>query len=138
MIKGFIIVLLLFICGCTLPSIHTVYDIIGNGNLLSEKRDASNFNSVSINLDYEKIIVNIGSTELIEITGDANILPLITTNISIGVLVIDSDESFKAEVHSEIVIYAKSIKSLAFNGTGEIIINNIEIIKIYFKITLIL
>ena len=98
----------------------------GNGNLASEMRKLSNFKAIEITIGYDKIIVNCGEEPSIHISGDENILPLITTRISKGILKIESDSTFETKADSEIIINVKSLKEFTFDGVGETVIQNVN------------
>ena len=98
----------------------------GNGNLASEMRKLSNFRAIEISIGYDKIRVNCGEEPSIHISGDENILPLITTRISKGVLKIESDSTFETKADSEIIINIKSLKDFTFDGVGKTVINNLN------------
>ena len=98
----------------------------GNGNLASEMRKLSNFKAIEITIGYDKILVNCGEEPSIHISGDENILPLITTRISKGILRIESDSTFETKADSEIIINIKSLKEFTFDGVGKTVIHNLN------------
>ena len=98
----------------------------GDGNLASEMRKLSNFRAIEISIGYDKIRVNCGEEPSILISGDENILPLITTIISKGVLKIESDSTFETKAGSEIIINIKSLKDFTFDGVGKTVIHNLN------------
>ena len=98
----------------------------GNGNLASEMRKLSNFKAIEITIGYDKILVNCGQEPSIHISGDENILPLIKTRISKGILTIESDSTFETKADSEIIINVKSLKEFTFDGVGETVIQNVN------------
>ena len=98
----------------------------GNGNLSSEIRKLSNFKAIEITIGYDKIIVNCGQEPSIHISGDENILPLITTRVQKGTLIISSDSTFKTKADAEIIINVKSLKEFTFDGVGKTVIHNLN------------
>ena len=98
----------------------------GNGNLASEMRKLSNFKAIEITIGYDKILINCGEEPSIHISGDENILPLITTIISKGVLKFESDSTFETKADSEMIINIKSIKDFTFDGVGKTVIHNLN------------
>ena len=98
----------------------------GNGNFVSEMRELSKFKAIEIAIGYDKIIVNCGGEPSLHISGDENILPLITTRISKGILRIESDSTFETKADSEIIINVKSLKEFTFDGVGETDIQNVN------------
>ena len=98
----------------------------GNGNFVSEMRELSKFKAIEIAIGYDKILVNCGEEPSLHISGDENILPLITTRISKGILRIESDSTFETKADSEIIINVKSLKEFTFDGVGETVIQNVN------------
>ena len=98
----------------------------GNGNLVSEMRKLSNFKAIEITIGYDKILVNCSEEPSLHISGDENILPLITTRISKGILRIESDSTFETKSASEIIINVKSLKEFTFDGIGKTVIHNLN------------
>ena len=98
----------------------------GNGDLVSKMRELSKFKAIEIAIGYDKILVNCDQEPSIHISGDKNILPLITTIISKGVLKIESDSTFETKADSEIIINVKSLKEFTFDGVGETVIQNVN------------
>jgi len=98
----------------------------GNGNFVSEMRELSKFKAIEIAIGYDKILVNCGQEPSLHISGDENILPLITTRISKGILRIESDSTFETKADSEIIINIKSLKEFTFDGVGETVIQNVN------------
>ena len=98
----------------------------GNGNLASEMRELSNFKAIEIAIGYDKILVNCGEEPSLHISGDENILPLITTRVQKGTLIIGSDSTFETKADAEIIINVKSLKEFTFDGVGKTVIYNLN------------
>ena len=126
MTKIYILLISLFIAGCSHNRNHSGSDMKGNGNLVTETRDLPEFAEIAINIAYDKITVNAGSHQSFIITGDENIVPLVQTQVINGVLQISSDSSFNTKAESEIIIEMESIASFTFDGVGESVINNLN------------
>ena len=124
--KIFILILSLIFSSCTITKNIGNAQVKGNGNLASEMRKLSNFKAIEITIGYDKILVNCGEEPSIHISGDENILPLITTRISKGILRIESDSTFETKADSEIIINVKSLKEFTFDGVGETVIQNVN------------
>ena len=124
--KIFILILSLIFSSCTITKNIGNAQVKGNGNLSSEMRELSKFKAIEIAIGYDKIIVNCGEEPSIHISGDENILPLITTRISKGILKIESDSTFETKADSEIIINVKSLKEFTFDGVGETVIQNVN------------
>ncbi len=126
MTKIYIVLITLFIAGCSHNSNHSISDIKGNGNLITETRDLPEFAEIEIYIAYDKITVNAGVHQSFKIIGDENIVPLVQTKVINGVLQIGSDSSFDTKTESEIIIEIESIASFTFDGVGESVINNLN------------
>ncbi len=122
------------VSSCSITKNMGPAQVKGNGNLASEMRKLSNFKAIEITIGYDKIIVNCGEEPSIHISGDENILPLITTRISKGILKIESDSTFETKADSEIIINVKSLKEFTFDGVGETVIQNVNSKKFTCKI----
>ena len=124
--KCFIVILTLMVSSCSITKNMGNAQVKGNGNLASEMRKLSNFKAIEITIGYDKILVNCGEEPSIHISGDENILPLITTRISKGILRIESDSTFETKADSEIIINIKSLKDFTFDGVGKTVIDNLN------------
>ena len=124
--KCFIVILTLMVSSCSITKNMGNAQVKGNGNLASEMRKLSNFKAIEITIGYDKILVNCGEEPSIHISGDENILPLITTRISKGILTIESDSTFETKADSEIIINVKSLKEFTFDGVGGTVIQNVN------------
>ena len=124
--KIFILILILMVSSCSITKNMGNAQVKGNGNLASEMRKLSNFKAIEISIGYDKILVNCGEEPSLHISGDENILPLITTRISKGILRIESDSTFETKADSEIIINVKSLKEFTFDGVGETVIQNVN------------
>ena len=126
MIKIYILLISLFVTGCSHTSNHSGSDMKGNGNLVTEMRDLPEFIEIEMYIAYDKITVNAGARQSFKIIGDENIVPLVQTQVINGVLQISSDSSFNTKAESEIIIEMESIASFTFDGVGESVINNLN------------
>ena len=124
--KCFIVILTFMVSSCSITKDMGNAQVKGNGNLASEMRKLSNFKAIEISIGYDKILVNCGEKPSLHISGDENILPLITTRISKGILKIESDSTFETKADSEIIINVKSLKEFTFDGVGETVIQNVN------------
>lgn len=93
--------------------------IKGSGNVSSETREISNFNSVEVNSAL-KVIYTEGNEYRIEVVADDNLVKYITTErhgdeLQIG---IQSKKSFKNITKAEVHITAPSVNSIEANGAS--------------------
>lgn len=121
--KILLIMLLLSVAvGCK----NLIHDgVAGSGNRLKEKRTVANFTSLSTEGAYEIEFVAQAPLSL-EIEGDDNILPLITTEVSNGVLHIKSKQSFSTRKPITLKISAPSLEGISASGAGRIDITGLK------------
>ena len=114
------ILLIVMLASLTVGCRHIINDgIAGSGNRLKEKRTVANFTSISTEGAYEIEFVAQNPLSL-EIEGDDNILPLITTEVSNNVLHIKSKQSFSTRKPITLKISAPSLEGLSASGAGRI------------------
>ena len=111
---------------CTITKNIGNAQVKGNGNFSSEMRELTKFKAIKITIGYDKIIVNCDQEPSIQISGDENILPLITTRVQKGTLIIGSDSTFETKSDAEIIINVKSLKEFTFDGVGMTVIHNLN------------
>ncbi len=93
----------------------------GSGNVISENRDVSGFNKVSVSGSGHLHIVQ-GDEESLTIEAEDNILPLITTKVSGGTLTIGfkSGTSINTTKSIEFYLKVKDLNSISGSGSGSI------------------
>lgn len=117
-----IMVLLSVAVGCK----NLIHDgVAGSGNRLKEKRTVANFTSFSTEGAYEIEFVAQAPVSL-EIEGDDNILPLITTEVTNNVLHIKSKQSFSTRKPITLKISAPSLEGVSASGAGKIEITGLK------------
>jgi hypothetical protein len=116
-----LIVLVSFAGGC--HKIH--HELLGSGKILKETRTIGNFTSISTEGAFE-IEVVCQKPPSLEIEGDDNILPLISTEVSHNVLHIKNDR--EDSVHRPIVIRISvpDLASLNASGAGTIAVSGLK------------
>jgi len=94
--------------------------IPGSGNLKSEPRNVTSFNSLSISGAYD-FKVDCGKTQQsVEIKADDNLLPLITTQVVDGVLEFSNTESISPTTAIQVTITVGDLKSVNLSGAGKL------------------
>jgi Putative auto-transporter adhesin, head GIN domain len=107
--------------GCALP--HN--EVVGSGKRQREKREVAAFNSISTEGAYEIAVVSQQSVSL-EIEGDDNILPLIKTDVSNGVLHIKATRGFSINNRIVVKIGTPNIEGISTSGAGTIDISGLK------------
>lgn len=105
---------------------NVIHDgVAGSGNRQKEKRTVAAFTSIATEGAYEIEFVAQAPLSL-EIEGDDNILPLITTDVTNGVLHIKSKESFSTRKPISLKISAPNLEGLSAQGAGSVEITGLK------------
>ncbi len=105
---------------------HIIHDgVAGSGNRQKEKRSVASFTSISTEGAYEIDFV-VAAAPSLEIEGDDNLLPLITTEVSNSVLHIKSKRSLSTRNPIKLKISAPNLEGLSANGAGRIEITGLK------------
>lgn len=99
--------------------------VVGSGNRQRQKRDVPAFTSISTEGAYEIEFVSQQPVSL-EIEADDNILPIITTEVSNGVLRIRNNRSFSVNRPIILKITAPNLEGLSASGAGKIEISGLQ------------
>ncbi|MEN3335782.1 MAG: hypothetical protein V7641_5147 [Blastocatellia bacterium] len=116
-------VLLLSLTGCTsMPGSNKVQ---GNGVAKTEKRDFPQFTSIEVNCPG---VIHFTAQEQksLQISGDDNIVPLITAEVKNNTLYIKSNKDYDAKSKLQIDIANPDIEKFAFTGAGEAALSKIQ------------
>jgi len=101
--------------------------IQGNGKSTTANRTLANFNAVNLKGGYEvNIHIKKNSKSYLTISGDENIVPLISTKVEGETLYIKNDESIDNHLPLVLNIYSNNIDNLNISGAGKINIKNIN------------
>ena len=101
----------------------------GSGNLTSETRDASSFNSIRV--DYPaRVLVSQGSTESLKIEAEDNLLPGLKTEVKGNELRIyyksQDGEHVNPTKTVTVTITVQDLNSIRFSSAGELVVNGLE------------
>ena len=121
--KRLIIVLLLILPFASACMLHQ--DVIGSGQRQKQKREIGSFTSISAEGAYEIEIVSQQALGL-EIEADDNILPLITTDISGGVLRIKSTRGYMMKQPIVVKITTPNIEAISAFGAGKVEVSRLK------------
>jgi hypothetical protein len=114
-----IILLLIFSTSCT----DLIDGVSGNGNVATETREVADFSKISAGGAFE-IFLEQGNTEALTIDADENLLPLINTNVSNGVLEIASQRPIRNASTLNVFITIKDISAIDVSGACSVISKN--------------
>jgi len=107
--------ILLFVLGC---GITIGPGVVGSGVVKTESRSTGEFTSVQNNISAN-VDITVGPATQIVVEGDDNILPLITTDVHNGVLVISSNASIQTRSALKVTITTPELRGLVINGSGD-------------------
>jgi hypothetical protein len=106
---------------CTLPLTALAAPVVGSGVAKTETRPVSGFHQVALGISA-RLEIRQGTSEGLTITGDDNVLPLVQTKVTNGVLEINwKERNVDARFDKlEIVLDARSVDGLTLGGSGNI------------------
>jgi len=125
---GLLIIGLFLINACGLSTIQdSREEITGSGNVITESREVSGFDSVS-HTGIGRVIITQGDMESLTIEADDNLLEHITSEVKNGTLELGFNENVRFESTSSITftVGAKDIVELGSTGTGLIEIDDLD------------
>jgi len=117
------IALVVGLAGCSL--ISTTDRVKGSGIVKTEKRSLAPFDSVEVSC-HGSIQAHTQGQEGLEISGDDNIIPLITTEVNNSTLYIRSSKEYDSRDKLEIIVSAPDLKKFVFSGAGEANLSNVK------------
>jgi len=97
----------------------------GSGNAKTEVRNAPAFSAVSVGGAIDADIA-VGPESHVEITGDDNVVPLITTDVHGDRLEISSRKSFRTSVHLVAKITLPRLTGIGLTGSGDITAHGVQ------------
>lgn len=117
-----VIGLVIGLTGCVIinPS-----QVRGSGITKTEERTVSTFDSLDVNY-AGSIEVRSQEKQSVEISGDDNIIPFITTEVKNGTLYIQSSKGYSPRQNLKIRISTPNIKRFILDGVGEAKLSNIK------------
>ena len=117
------IALVIILVGCS--HIITTDRVNGSGIVKTEKRSLTPFTSLEVSC-HGSIQVNTQGQEGLEISGDDNIIPLITTQVNNGTLYVRSSKEYDPNGELKITISVPDLKRFVFSGAGEANLSNVK------------
>jgi hypothetical protein len=117
-----LIAMLLLVGGCH----YRIHDeVAGSGNRQKQKRDVPSFTSISTEGAFDIDVVCQKPLSL-EIEGDDNILPLVSTEVSNNVLHIKSVRGFSVHEPITLKISLENLEGISASGAGKIEVSGIK------------
>lgn len=116
-----LVFLILVVAGC-----HRIQPgVPGSGKVVREKRDVGSFSSISTVGAFEIEIICQKSPSL-EIEGDDNLLPLVTTQVSNNVLHISNKSSYSVSRPITLKISVPDLEGIVSSGAGKIEVSGLK------------
>jgi len=122
-LKLLIIGLAIGLAGCN--PMNNPSNIQGSGITKTEKRAAASFDSLDVNY-AGSIEVRSQEQESLEISGDDNIIPVITTEVKNGTLYVRAIKGYSPRTKLQIRVSTPNVKRFVFEGVGEANLSNIK------------
>lgn len=108
--------------GCT---INIGPGIRGSGNVVTETRQVSGFDEIVVEGSGD-VTVTVTGTESLQVEAEDNIMPLITTDVVNGRLVLGSDGTFSTSRGLKYTITAAALTGVTIQGSGNVIASDID------------
>jgi hypothetical protein len=116
-----LLVLISLVAGC-----HRIHDeIAGSGKIQKERRDVASFNSISTEGAFDLEIV-CQKPRSLEIEGDDNVLPLVSTEVSNNVLHIRSLRGYSVSEPITVRISLPDLEGISASGAGTIEVSGLK------------
>ncbi|MCY7384172.1 MAG: DUF2807 domain-containing protein [Microcoleus sp. CAN_BIN18] len=109
--------------GCNLIILNP--NLQGSGIVKTEKRSLASFDSLDAKY-VGSIQVRSQGQESLEISGDDNIIPLITTEVKNGTLYIRPTKGYNPQQKLQIIVSTPDIKKFVFDGVGKANLSNVK------------
>jgi hypothetical protein len=120
--KTCLLALIFLFAGCH----YQIHDEIrGSGVRQKQKRDVAAFTSIAMDGAFD-IEVVCQKPQSVEVEGDDNLLPLITTEISHNVLHIRSNRSYSVNDPIKVTISLPNLEGISTNGAGKIDVSGLK------------
>lgn len=97
----------------------------GSGNLVTETRPVGSFDEIVLEGSGE-VSVEVTGADSLEVEAEDNIIPLLTTEVTDGRLVLGSDGSFSTTRGITYIITAATLNGVTIRGSGNIVADRID------------
>lgn len=122
----------------TLTAQESKMTVVGNGNIIKEKRDISDFTKLSVSGSFEVSLTS-SDTQKICLEGDENILAIIDTKVVNGMLTIATQNNINVRPSRtnkiKIKVPVRLLDEISLNGCGSITSKN-TITRMKLKVSL--
>lgn len=109
--------------------------VVGSGNSATETRELAEFDEIEFRVAGDfKVTIAEKRTPLV-IEADDNILPLITTEVVDGRLIVDAEKPFKTKHSPEFKVSVASLNSVIVKGAGDMTVRRLDNYKFSLEIS---
>jgi hypothetical protein len=97
----------------------------GNGRSATEQRDVPTFTRLDVGGAIEAT-VTIGSPQSVSVTADSNVLPVITTEVRGGTLVVKSEKRYDSETPVRVEITVAGLTDIEASGASTVEVSGVQ------------
>ncbi|MBK8136646.1 MAG: DUF2807 domain-containing protein [Chloroflexi bacterium] len=122
-----LLALLLVLAACTTVTNSTTTTVTGSGTPLTEERTVGGFSKFDLRT-IGGVNVTIGETDTLSISGDSNIVPLITVYVQNGWLVIEGPANTSLQPTLPVIytVTMRGLSDMTLSGSGTITVNDLS------------
>jgi hypothetical protein len=102
-----------------------VFGVRGSGNVITESRDVSGFNEITL-LGSGSVVVEVNGSESLTVEAEDNIMPLLKTEVRNGRLELSVESSISPTVEVKYTITAASLDGVSISGSGDVAATGID------------
>lgn len=108
--------------------------VVGSGHSVTEKRQLAEFDEIEFRIAGDFTVTVTDKIAPLEIDTDDNILPLITTEVVDGRLIVDAKQPFKTKHEPDLKVAVTSLKRVTIMGSGDMTAKGLDNDKFHAEI----
>lgn len=108
--------------------------VTGSGNVQTQTRAVGTFNAIELRGSTD-IEVRVGDATAVSVVAEDNILPLISTEVQNGRLIVKTTGSYRTRHSPKVVISTPSLAALTIDGSGDAKLSNLKGEKLALEIS---
>lgn len=99
--------------------------VAGSGVSTTETRPVAAFDRIDLSGDFD-VVVDVGRTRSVVITGEDNLVPLVRTEVRNGTLHIEREQDFRTHQDIRIEISVERLRGLHSGGSSDVDVRNVR------------
>lgn len=99
--------------------------LVGSGNVVTERRDVPPFTSIAL-AGSSEVRIKVGSAQSVVVQADDNLFENVTTRVEAGRLVIGTTGSFTTKGPMSVTVTVPSLEGIALSGSGVIVAEDLR------------